>query len=371
MRRDELWSGIFGTLVCVTVAVPVLVVQLSGGATGAAPFWLWWICFAGYATALVVCTWLVDLTSAVLVRRVFAAQVLLGAALVLLAPQVGWTPILLVYTAATSGYLVGRRTSAAIIVLHTGVVAAAVWMTSGRLVEMLLLPLLYLLLQLGVLFGVLVQLREARTRQELAGAHVELRAATALLAESTRADERLRISRELHDLIGHQLTVLALELEVAAHTASGPAAEHVTQARATARGLLGDVRAAVGELRRRSPDLRDTLRELVADLPEPTVHLRVDDTVRVDETRTAALIRCVQEVVTNAIRHAEATQLWIEITGTGGEVRFSAWDDGRGAAAIRPGNGLRGITERVEELGGRVEFAGGGGFRVLAQVPAP
>ncbi|WP_127502584.1 sensor histidine kinase [Actinoplanes solisilvae] len=80
----------------------------------------------------------------------------------------------------------------------------------------------------------------------------------------------------------------------------------------------------------------------------------------------------MQEVVTNAIRHARASDLWIDIrTGTDGSLHFEACDDGPGAARVEMGNGLTGIAERVRELGGRVRFDGRTGFRVTAEVPAP
>jgi signal transduction histidine kinase len=304
---------------------------------------------------------------------VFAAQVVLGPVLVLLAPRAGWTPILLVFTAVASSYFVRWQVTAAIIAANTIVVAVAGQELETVGVGSWAYPsaLLYLLLQVGSVFGELATRREVETRKKLAEAHTELRATTALLSESTRSDERLRIARELHDLLGHQLTVLSLELEVATHHSQPPAREHVSRAASIARELLADVRATVGELRGRAPDLRETLERIVADLPEPTTHVRVDDDVHADEAQTAAIVRCVQEVVTNTIRHAEANELWIEIGATpAGGVTFTAQDDGRGADRVVPGNGLRGIAERVEELGGSATFTSKSGFRVVAELPA-
>jgi len=302
---------------------------------------------------------------------VFGALVGLGVALVLMAPAFGWTQILLVFGAAVSTYLNRLPVTVTVIGLNTVVAAVAAYLSSGSVAQGLLNALLYALLQVGVVLSVRTYLRELATRRKLAEAHTELRAATALLAQATRSDERLRIARELHDLIGHQLTVLTLELEVAAHQSSPPAAEHVTRARKVARDLLADVRATVGELRRHAPDLREALQRIVAELPEPAVHLRVADGITVDEERVTALVRCVQEVVTNTIRHADAANLWIEISDDGGTIRLSAWDDGRGVGGrVQPGNGLIGLRERVEALGGRVSLDGGRGFRIQAEVPS-
>ncbi|MEV0395222.1 sensor histidine kinase [Polymorphospora rubra] len=374
MKRFEpdLWAGILGTLLCAAVSLSVLVAQLQGGDVTLGPGWVWWLCFGAYVVAWTTCAWLVDLLPRRILHAVFAAQVVLGATVVLLAPRAGFIPIVLVFTAALSVYLVPWPVTAGVIVVNAAVVTAAAVLATAHLAAVLGTALIYLLLQLGTTLGTKAHLREIQTRRRLAAAHTELRAAGALLAESSRADERLRIARELHDLIGHQLTVLTLELEIASHQSTPPASEHVTRAARVARELLADVRTTVGELRHRAPDLRHTLEHIVAELPEPAVHLRIDDAVQVDEGRTTALIRCVQEVVTNTIRHSEASQMWIEITAADdGGVTFTAWDDGRGADRIVVGNGLRGIVERVTELGGRARFSADRGFKVVAEVPAP
>jgi signal transduction histidine kinase len=76
-------------------------------------------------------------------------------------------------------------------------------------------------------------------------------------------------------------------------------------------------------------------------------------------------------VVTNAVRHAAADNLWIEVSQSNGCARVQAWDDGEGAAEVRPGNGLAGMRERFEQLGGQVSFGSalGEGFRVEAVLP--
>lgn len=90
---------------------------------------------------------------------------------------------------------------------------------------------------------------ERDAREELARANAELVARQSLLAESSRIAERLRISRDLHDTLGHHLTALSLQLDVAARLASGQAAAHVREAHAITRLLLGDVRDVVSRMR--------------------------------------------------------------------------------------------------------------------------
>ena len=102
------------------------------------------------------------------------------------------------------------------------------------------------------------------------------------------------------------------------------------------------------------------------------MRLSVDPAVHTDEVRTAVLIRCVQEVVTNSIRHARAEHVWIDIARSPeGGIVFEAYDDGHGADRLVMGHGLTGISERVRELGGHARFDGDRGFRVVAEVPAP
>ncbi len=180
-------------------------------------------------------------------RARFALAVAVGSswAVVATAPAMGLLPILLVVTAAVSVYLVPVQVALTIVALNTVVLAASAAIP-GAAGEIPLMVGFYLLIQFATVFGSVSLLREQRMRRELTETHVDLRAATVLLAESARTAERLRISRDLHDLIGHQLTVLALELEAARHRDGDGAHEHVERAAGVARALLSDVRNTVG-----------------------------------------------------------------------------------------------------------------------------
>lgn len=373
MRRldPDVVAGTLLTVLCVASAVPVLILQLGGSDPTVGPAWLWWACFAGYVLALTVCTWLVEVLSRPRLLVALTVQALLGPAVVLLAPQAGWTPILLVFTTATSAYVVSRKVSVALIAGNTLVVATAAALAQGANAGVALTALLYLLLQSLSLMAVISQQRDVATRQTLAEAHVELRATSVLLAGSSREAERLRIARDLHDVVGHQLTALTLELEIATHR---PGQDHVIRARGIAKDLLADVRAAVGQLRDEGSSLSDALGEVVRDLPHPVVHLDIDATLDRDadvnmQTRTA-LVRCLQEVVTNVIRHSGAENLWVTVTRHDGRLHLLARDDGRGAVRFALGNGLTGMRERFEQLGGQVVFVPQKGFEVRVEVPA-
>lgn len=100
--------------------------------------------------------------------------------------------------------------------------------------------------------------------------NLELEAAGVLLENSAATNERLRISRELHDLIGHQLTVLNLELEAAKHREGSQAHQHVDQAANVAKDLLANVRTTVGELREAGPrGLQQSLERMAGAVPLP------------------------------------------------------------------------------------------------------
>jgi len=216
--------------------------------------------------------------------------------------------------------------------------------------------------------------RERLARQELTRAHAELLSTRALLAESSRNEERLRISRDLHDTLGHHLTALSLQLDVASRLAGGKAAEHVQQAHAITRLLLSDVRDVVSELRAGSPvSLALTMRALAAQSTEPVIHLDMPDDLELDDGPVAdTLLKCVQEIITNTTRHASARHLWITLARDARGITIRARDDGRGTSAFAPGNGLTGMRERFDALGGRVEFRSseGSGFEVDGFLPA-
>lgn len=209
--------------------------------------------------------------------------------------------------------------------------------------------------------------------RRLAAANAELSSTHELLAQGARNDERLRISRELHDLIGHHLAALILNLEVARHK-DEDWRPHVLNAQDIARRLLADVREVVKLLRMpKYDDMRAVLEEMVAGIPQIRIHLSMPPQMPMDDARLAqAMLRVVQESVTNAIKHSECSNLWLEIRARDGGVEIEAQDDGRGASELRWGAGLTGIRERLEEIGGSISVMAraGKGFRLQARLPA-
>ena len=229
-------------------------------------------------------------------------------------------------------------------------------------------------LQLLLVFTGQALRREAESTRALAQTNRELRAAQAIIANTVRGAERLRISRELHDAWGHELTALGLQLEIASHvTEPGPARDHVLQAKGLSTALLAKVRDVVATLRdAERGDLKDALEALAHSVPRPAIHVEIAPGLRVGPDRSHALIRCAQEAVTNAVKHADAANLWLEVTADGEGVRLVARNDGKTRpAASAPGSGLIGMRERMESLGGKLAVRTGGdtGFTVDAWLP--
>ncbi len=214
---------------------------------------------------------------------------------------------------------------------------------------------------------------EAQARDELIRLNGELRATQALMAESARMSERLRISRDLHDILGHNLTTLAIHLEVASRLVRGQAAEHVQCARDVASALLRQVRGVVNRVRVEPVDLRAALSALTDGALGLNVRLVLpDELAALDAARADAVIRCVQEVITNALRHARAKELLVELEQTAdGSVSINARDDGQGGKFVE-GGGLTGMRERFKMLGGELSIASspGEGFAVRGAIPA-
>lgn len=217
--------------------------------------------------------------------------------------------------------------------------------------------------------------RAAEATGALAYANAELRATRSLLEETSRLHERTRIARELHDVLGHDLTALGLQLEVAKHVGDGKAGQHVEKAQEVSARLLRNVREVVTAMRDApGPDLTSALRALADGVPGMRVHLDMPEGFRVeDAARAHCVLRCVQEIITNALRHARADNLWITLTATEGAIAFDARDDGRGAEEVTAGCGLSGMRARLEEMGGFLNVAAepSRAFVVRAWLPPP
>lgn len=209
------------------------------------------------------------------------------------------------------------------------------------------------LLPLGAALAWLVR-QEQQARTGLARTNAQLRATQALLADTVRSSERMRIARDLHDAVGHHLTALKLHLDLAALESAKPPPAALATSRELAQSLLAQVRSVVSTQRQESQvNLRQALELLAAGIPQPAIQLKVDGGLEVCTPAVAlTLLSCVQEAITNTVRHADAALLIIDIGCHGDVVAVRIVDDGRGSAGNPEGNGLNGMRERLAEQGG-------------------
>ena len=146
------------------------------------------------------------------------------------------------------------------------------------------------------------------------------------------------------------------------------------QAKSLARDLLAKVRDVVAALREAERcDLKVALEGLAQSVPVPAIHVEISPEVRVAPDQAHTLMRCAQEAVTNAVRHSNASNLWLQVTPDGEGVRLVARNDGSARpAASAPGSGLLGMRERMESLGGKLAVRTGVdvGFTVEAWLPS-
>jgi signal transduction histidine kinase len=213
-----------------------------------------------------------------------------------------------------------------------------------------------------------------RARDALARVNADLLATRALLADSARDAERLRVARELHDVAGHKLTAMRLNLRALAADPALAGRADVALVDRLAGELLGDIRQVVQSLRDdRGLDLATALRALAAPFPRPSLHLTIEPGVRVTDPAVAeTVLRLAQEALTNAARHAGAERVWLRIDSGEPGLRIDIHDDGQCGAAIREGNGMAGMRERLAVLDGSLEVGRtrDGGLRLLARLPA-
>lgn len=340
---------------------------------GATSYRLWLACFLVFGAAFGLTGWkvrtsqprwvaitsLLIQTSAALamIRLVCSGQE--GSLLVIVAAQLGW----LLTLPVALGWILAQAAAMCVILGLT---------MPSQLT--LALTTIYLGFQALAFLSCFLTAREATARVDLIQTNRELRATRELLANTSRLAERERLSRELHDTLGHHLTALSLTLEAARHlTSEDRTREQVQRAQSVTSLILRDVRGVVSALRGEDPiGLANALRVLVDAVPEPRIHLQIADDLPIsDPLRAQTVLRCVQEIITNSVRHAHAANLWIELSRSDSGLRITARDDGRGAKEVRPGHGLIGMRERVEAMGGQLDIQSEAarGFQINAWIP--
>lgn len=302
----------------------------------------------------------------------FVVASYLGAAL---GSTYGFSIMLLAVTTAVWASFVPLRISVATVVVLLPASTALMALVNGQasLPACTWYAVLTLIVATFVLVGVEQTASVERARDEAQRAHRALLAAQAQLREHSAAEERLRIARELHDVVGHQLTGLTLTLEAARHLPPAEAQDYLDRAHRTGKELLAQVRSVVSELRDGEPAGEVSLSSLLDAWPGMQVEVTDGDVLEsVPPAVRHATVRLVQESLTNAARHGAATRAWVALEDAAGMLSVVVRDNGAGADSAVEGNGLRGMRERFVALGGSVVWRGvpGGGFVVQASAPS-
>jgi two-component system sensor histidine kinase DesK len=210
--------------------------------------------------------------------------------------------------------------------------------------------------------------QKQRADCKLRMAHEEIEALAAVA-------ERERIARDLHDVLGHTLSVIVLKAELAGRLLArdedtSRAAQEIADVERTARSALAEVRETIGGYRSRGLGAEmDAARNA---LTAAGVRFEVEGVPAAGSLRPAeetVLALALREAVTNVVRHAQAQTCKLRFTVQNGRHSLTIEDDGQ-HTAVREGNGLRGMRERVESLGGTFQLEREHGTRLLIELPA-
>jgi signal transduction histidine kinase len=237
------------------------------------------------------------------------------------------------------------------------------------------------LLHAGWLVAVIVGVTRNR-RAYVAEAQARALVAEQRMAEESRrraTDERLRIARELHDALGHHLSLINVQASAALHRPDPARCEQaLTAIKQTSKETLRELRAALDALRQEGeaptapPPGLDRLGDLLSTAGRSGLEIRAElaETGPLPPEVGLAVYRIVQEALTNVTRHAAASAAVVRVRPEGGDVLVEVEDDGTGAPGA-PGNGIVGMRERARALGGALSAGprAGGGFRVHARLP--
>ncbi len=207
--------------------------------------------------------------------------------------------------------------------------------------------------------------------KELLAAYKQLKEYNDEVKRLSVIEERNRIARDIHDSLGHNMTALIMQLQMAKlflKEDKTRAENLLVSSVKTAKDSLTEIREVVETLRGADSAVssEEAIRSLIDDFSEKTgAAVNLEITGKCTEKKqiiNADLYRIIQESMTNAIRHGKAKTIWININYSDEAISFLVKDDGTGVKAIKEGYGLKGIRERVEAYNGRLEYKNENGF---------
>jgi len=198
----------------------------------------------------------------------------------------------------------------------------------------------------------------------------QLKTANQEIEHLAKVAERERIARDLHDVLGHTLSIIILKSELARklidHDPERARAE-IADVEQTSRAALADVRSTIRGYRAHS--LEAELKQAKSTLETAGVTVKAEsEEVRLTPVQESVIALVVREAVTNVVRHAHARNCHLKLAPVDGTCRIEIHDDGRGGGAVE-GNGLRGMRERIEALGGTLKRENNMGTRLSIEFP--
>lgn len=266
-----------------------------------------------------------------------------------------------IFSSAAAGFVFRRRRNAALYVIGIALALTSVMFLVRQPFEYWMLFQPAIVLMVG-----LVNIVAAEERRR----NLVLRRAQEEVEEMAKLAERERIARDLHDVLGHTLSVIALKSELAAKLADidpGRAFREIREVERVSREALTEVRSAVEGYRGRG--LRGELQSAAQALRAAGVSLDTDvPPVTLPAKQETVLALAVREAITNIVRHAAASTCRISLREEAGAFVLSIKDDGIGGIP-REGHGLSGMRERVAALGGTVAVDGAHGLSLTVTVP--
>ena len=302
-----------------------------------------------------------------------ALQLLLAFALLWLLPEryFEFLPILTVIWAAMLPFVMRTALAMLVVIMVVTLWFAVVAWQSGHSVW--ITALLYGSFHL---FAVLVQSasRDAeKAKEELEQKHQQLQATQQLLQAASRQSERTRIARNLHDLVGHHLTALTIQLQVAGHLSSGEAKQQIDKCHQLAKLLLADVREAVSTMRQYADiSLRQALESLLDLLPgQLKVELHVSEDIMLGDLQQAQhLLYIVQEALSNTLKHSGGNFVTVKAQVENQQLLLEIYDNGQVNPHWRIGNGIAIMRERLAECGGALLLERNGqAMHLIATMP--
>lgn len=302
----------------------------------------------------------------------------------------GWNffPILFFLLAPMGMIHLSARAGLAWIGVFSLITGVVLYQVNGLVGMAYLLPYAAGYIFFGIFGWIMVDAERSRFQAEqwlaeLQAAHVQLQTYAAQVEELSISQERNRIAREMHDTLGHRLTIASVQLEGAQRLiATDPqrAASIVGTVREQVKEGLAELRRTVAMLRAPVEEelpLEKALTRLVEQVQQATnlvIHLSLENCSQaLSQIQQQTLYRAAQEALTNIQRHARASEAWLQLSTQNGMVEILISDNGLGysEAQAAPGFGLLGLKERAALQGGvfHIDARAGGGTQITFSIP--